>query len=65
MLGHDEDLSAPPLLLCLQVEARPYLALVQEAAPGGDLGWQVEDQAFHAGEGGSCPLVRPSLSDDA
>jgi hypothetical protein len=42
----------------VQVEAKPYLALVQETASGGDLGWQVEDCDFHCGEGGTCSLVR-------
>jgi hypothetical protein len=42
----------------VQVEGKPYLALVQETASGGDLGWQVEDCDFHCGEGGTCSLVR-------
>ncbi|KAF6263448.1 hypothetical protein COO60DRAFT_411169 [Scenedesmus sp. NREL 46B-D3] len=40
----------------VDVEAKPYLALVQETAPGGDLGWQIEDCGFHAGRGGSASM---------
>eukprot|EP00775_Hariotina_reticulata_P009811 gene9811-9969_t len=40
----------------VEVEARPYLALVQETAPGGDLGWQIEDCDFHTGRGGAATL---------
>lgn len=42
----------------VEVEARPFLALVQEAAPGGDLGWQIEDCDFHMGKRGEASLVR-------
>lgn len=42
----------------VEVEAKPYLALVQETAPGGDLGWQIEDCDFHTGRGGSASMVR-------
>jgi hypothetical protein len=41
----------------VEVESRPYLALVQETAPGGDLGWQIEDCDFHTGRGGAATLV--------
>ncbi|WIA36883.1 hypothetical protein OEZ86_008132 [Tetradesmus obliquus] len=40
----------------VEVEAKPYLALVQETAPGGDLGWQIEDCDFHTGRGGSASM---------
>jgi len=46
----------------VEVEARPFLALVQEAAPGGDLGWQIEDCDFHMGKRGEASLVRPLSS---
>lgn len=42
----------------VEVEERPFLALVQEAAPGGDLGWQIEDCDFHMGPRGEASLVR-------
>lgn len=42
----------------VEVESKPYLALVQEAAPGGDLGWQIEDCDFHTGRRGSASMVR-------
>jgi hypothetical protein len=41
----------------VEVEEKPYLALVQETAPGGDLGWQIEDCDFHTGRGGSASMV--------
>ena len=41
----------------VEVEERPFLALVQEAAPGGDLGWQIEDCDFHMGKRGEATLV--------
>lgn len=42
----------------VEVEAKPYLALVQETAPGGDLGWQIEDCDFHTGKRGAASMVR-------
>jgi hypothetical protein len=45
----------------VEVEAKPYLALVQETAPGGDLGWQIEDCDFHTGRGGFASMVRRCL----
>jgi hypothetical protein len=41
----------------VEVEERPFLALVQEAAPGVDLGWQIEDCDFHMGPRGEATLV--------
>lgn len=41
----------------VEVETQPFLALVQEAAPGGDLGWQIEECGFHCGAGGSAGMV--------
>jgi hypothetical protein len=45
----------------VEVEEKPYLALVQETAPGGDLGWQIEDCDFHTGRGGSASMVSSAL----
>lgn len=47
----------------VEVEERPFLALVQEAAPGGDLGWQIEDCDFHMGKRGEATLVSPTRGD--
>eukprot|EP00878_Enallax_costatus_P006033 GHUV01006329.1.p1 GENE.GHUV01006329.1~~GHUV01006329.1.p1 ORF type:complete len:413 (+),score=127.10 GHUV01006329.1:2162-3400(+) len=40
----------------VEVESKPYLALVQETAPGGDLGWQIEDCDFHTGRRGAASM---------
>lgn len=49
----------------VDVEAKPYLALVQETAPGGDLGWQIEDCDFHTGRRGAASMVsRPTQTSD-
>jgi hypothetical protein len=47
----------------VEVEDRPFLALVQEAAPGGDLGWQIEDCDFHMGKRGEATLVSVGMLD--
>lgn len=47
----------------VEVEERPFLALVQEAAPGGDLGWQIEDCDFHMGPRGEASLVSAPETD--